>query len=405
MEQSRAVRISLPLSKSISNRILLLEALSGGAIRPDAVSDSTDTTRLKQLLYSSDYVLDAGDGGTTFRFVLPWLALGGKERILTGTPRMLKRPVSELVDALNSMGADITYAGESGCPPLKVGVSRIAGGEVTVDTSRSSQFVSALLLTAPFLPAGMVIHMTGPQVSSSYVRMTLRILERACIDYHTGDFRIEIPHQDVSQQVLTVEQDWSSAAFWYELAALRPDLSFFLEGLTMDSVQGDAAAAVHFERLGVISRPSDSGMMITCSADHFSQTALEFDLSATPDLAPPLVVACFARKIPAVFTGISHLRYKESDRMELLERYLTVCGARVIYDGLKFELQSFSDRTRPVLVDPHEDHRIAMAFAILGSSQPGVTVSHPEVVSKSYPDFWNQLAKCPVTPASTGAEA
>jgi 3-phosphoshikimate 1-carboxyvinyltransferase len=402
---SRTVRISLPLSKSISNRILLLEALSGGVICPDAVADSTDTTRLKELLYSNDYLLDAGDGGTTLRFLLPRLALGGKERMLTGTPRMRKRPVSELVDALNSIGADITYAGEAGYPPLKVGASRVGGGEVTVDTSRSSQFVSALLLAAPFLPGGLVVTMKGDRVSASYVQMTLHILERAGIKFFAENDRITISHQHVSRQVITVERDWSSAAFWYELAALRPDLSFFLEGLTSDGVQGDAVAVVHFERLGVFSRMVDGGMMIGGRADHIPQDSLEFDLSSTPDLAPVLVVACFARKLPAVFNGISHLRYKESDRMALLEHYLTECGARVFYDGLKFELLSFSERSLPVLVDPHDDHRLAMAFGILGFCQSGVTVSHPEVVRKSYPDFWNQLAKCNVTQASTGAEA
>lgn len=397
----RTVSVRLPFSKSISNRLLLLSAFSKGNVTINGLSEATDTVRLRRLLEQRGSSFDAGDGGTTLRFLLPYLALSGLDCTLTGTERMNLRPVRELVDALRTIGADIRYLVTEGYPPVHILPSPIKGGNVTVDTSRSSQFASALMLAAPFISGGLTIQLSGSRVSDSYLIMTMRILAAAGIVFDSDGSTIRIPQQELPKIVFDVERDWSSAAFWYQLVSLQPGSSLLLQDLRKGSFQGDEIVSDHFARLGVMTSQTAEGVRIDSCPLPDSTVPLEFDLQSTPDLAPALVVACFGRKIPAVFTGIEHLRFKESDRLLVLQKYLTILGARVLHEGGRFELRSFPDQVASLTVDPHDDHRIAMAFAILGSACRGVRVSQPDVVRKSYPEFWDQLAACGFTEIAT----
>ncbi|MFM2135345.1 MAG: hypothetical protein RL021_745 [Bacteroidota bacterium] len=397
----RTVSVRLPFSKSISNRLLLLRAFSKGKVTVNGLSDATDTVRLQRLLEQHSSSYDAGDGGTTLRFLLPYLAMNGSECTLAGNERMNRRPVRELVDALRSLGANILYVAAEGYPPLHILPAEIRGGAVNVDTSRSSQFASALMLAAPFICGGLTLRFSGTRVSDSYVDMTLRVLAAAGVEFIVEDSGVRIPQQQLPETEFDVELDWSSAAFWYQLVALRQECSLLLTGLRTGSFQGDESVSKHFSRLGVVTTPTAEGIRIDSNVPSEMSVPLEFDLRSTPDLAPALIVACFGRRIPAVFTGIEHLRYKESDRMAVLLKYLSAMGARVVHAGGRFELQSFPDQFPSFTVDPHEDHRIAMAFAILSCLHGGVKVSHPEVVRKSYPEFWDQLAACGFTGIAT----
>lgn len=385
--------IELPYSKSISNRILIVQALSGNAIEVSGLSDSTDTTRLAAILTSDDKLIDAGDGGTTFRFLLPFLCLKDGIFLLTGTNRMQQRPIAELVESLRKLGAKIEYEATVGFPPLKIFGGNLQGGAVEVDVSRSSQFATALLLIAPFLPMGLKLTMKGEIVSSSYIDMTLNLMSRVGISFKNHGNSIEVPAQKISQVSIAVERDWSSAAFWYLLVAVYRGKQVRMNGLVATGIQGDEIAAELFSQLDVVTRYEDSATLISTIGSYLSKDVIEFDLKSTPDLAPALMAACFALKQPARFTGIAHLRFKESDRLKVLQTIFTSAGAKVEVDDTIFQLLQFPIEFSSVDVNPSDDHRIAMTFGMLAAAGFPFRIAHPEVVGKSYPNFWSQLSE------------
>lgn len=386
------MKVELPFSKSVSNRLLILKALSGDAITIHNLSDSSDTSTLQSILNNPGQLVNAGDGGTTLRFLLPYFALREYDVVITGTKRMLNRPVRELVDALRSMGAVIDYEQEDGFPPLHIHGGSLKGGSIQVDVSRSSQFASALLLIAPFIKGGMTLSLNGDPVSDSYIYLTLKVLEQAGFSHSRMERSIAIPFQQPVDISVSVERDWSSTAFWYALVALKRDLSVQFPGLSFSGVQGDQLTATYFSELGVQSICEELSIRIYSSKEFTRANKVSFNLKATPDVGPALISACFALKQPALFSGVAHLRYKESDRLKLLCDVFIAAGAKVSLSEDQLELLEFPSHFIPVVVDPMDDHRIAMAFGMLAAAGLPFKIKHPEVVGKSYPNFWEQLA-------------
>lgn len=402
-EKSLEGSFLLPASKSISNRLLILRSLAGKGISIDNLSDAEDTMHLGQLLNRIDdykahsandpLVLDTGDAGTAFRFLTALLAVTPGNFILTGSARMLNRPVGPLVEALHNLGARIEYVGRTGYPPLRFSENVATGGFTEMDAGISSQFVSALLMIGPRLPDGLILRLKGRPVSQPYISMTISLLSRFGVQVISRYNTYAVPSQAILPQQVRVEADWSSAAFWYEMAALAYSVDIHLPGLHQESIQGDRAAVELFRLLGVETKEDPEGIRI--SKGTMLHVPVEVDLSDYPDLVLPFAVACSILEQKVIITGIGHLQWKESERLTALCRELSKTG---VVPDISEPGIIILPGTMPLLVpsgyfDPWGDHRMAMAFAALAIPYGLVGISHPEVVDKSYPGFWYEVKK------------
>ncbi|MCB0685946.1 MAG: 3-phosphoshikimate 1-carboxyvinyltransferase [Saprospiraceae bacterium] len=393
--------IHLDGSKSVSNRVLLIRALSKKSFEIRNLSTSDDTRAMEALIQRSDGVLDVGPAGTTFRFLTAYFSTQDGEQILTGSERMKKRPIGPLVDALNTLGADIEYMEEVGFPPLRIKPPKDLGQTSVLDVpaSISSQFISALLMIAPTLPKGLKINLVGKLVSASYLQMTLDMMQQFGIDYHFTGQTIEVSPQSYQALDFKVESDWSAASYHYAIAALSDDVDLTLKGLYRDSSQGDAATVELFSRLGLETSWTDDGVLIKKGGA--SRPMLEHDFILCPDIAQTMAVVCGAMGVPGLFTGLETLSIKETDRIQALKNELRKIGVSFAKAPPRFSSRSGKTfymvegkaawDTPPVFPTYH-DHRMAMAFAPLSIINP-VIIEDPEVVGKSYPDFWKDLIK------------
>lgn len=396
--------ISLPASKSLSNRALLLCALSGKHSRISNLSDCDDTQVMQRALSQSGETVDIKAAGTAMRFLTAcFAATPGTSHVLTGTERMRQRPIGILVDALRQLGADIVYEGQPGFPPLRICGRQLHGGKLSLPANISSQYVSALLMIAPLTEDGLTLTLEGDIVSRPYIDMTLSLMRHfgATADWTDGRTLHAESGNYADGTVFQVESDWSAASYWYELAALSPDprTRITLPGLSLSSIQGDSAVRHYFEPLGVqtIEDPSLPGVILTRSARQplLKEEIYTLDLSGTPDLAQTLAVTCALLRQPFRFTGLESLRIKETDRMMALQNELDKLGIALQIEGT--DTLSIIDYAKDVPCDPKEpiatynDHRMAMAFAPAALLCPSLTIEHPEVVHKSYPDYWKNL--------------
>ena len=397
------VRIMLPSSKSISNRVLVINALSGNEVPPVNISDCDDTKVMLQWLRNRPQTVDIGAAGTAMRFSTALLAITDGEHVITGTSRMKQRPISVLVDALRAIGAHIDYIENEGFPPLSIlGNTDLKGGAVTLRGNVSSQYISALLMIAPYLREGLTLQLTDDIISRAYIDMTIELMtafgaEVEWIDEAT----IHVNHGKYKQQTYVVESDWSAASYWYEILALSNEMtSVFLPNLMSESLQGDSAVADIFEDLGVTTDfliDADDHCCVRLSKTGEIVDFFEYDFSNQPDLAQSFAVTCCMMNIPFHLTGLSTLRIKETDRLEALKNELAKLGydIQILHDAeLRWEgnQRSFTeDELRAVAVDTYDDHRMAMAFAPCVLKTGKLTINHPEVVSKSYPSFWNDM--------------
>ena len=385
--------ITLPASKSISNRLLIIQALCKEDFKIHNLSEAQDTQTLKRLLNSGEGELDAGAGGTTMRFLTAYLSAKKGTRILTGTERMKKRPISGLVDALKQLGAEIEYLEKDGYPPLKIQGKPLSGGEVEVNSSISSQFISALLLIAPTLPNGLIIKLKGNIISKPYILMTLKIMEKFGVNGIWKENRITIKNSDYIPENISVEPDWSAASYWYAMAALAEDVDLKLTGLRKESIQGDAIAAQIFNLLGVQTDHLEEGVRLTKSRDMAMEFA--FDFMDCPDLAQTVIVVSSLLGISAIYTGLESLRIKETERVAALITELKKLGVDIeeldkgsvkIKQGAEFPAILPAIRS-------YDDHRMAMSFAPVCLKLGEIKIADPEVVSKSYPGYWDELEK------------
>ena len=389
-------RIRLDGSKSISNRVLLLKALSGEDFSIEGLSNSRDSQTMLRLIHQfreGDITtpFDAGAAGTTFRFMTAFLALQEGSQIMTGSDRMKQRPIGPLVDALRQLGAQIDYLGKEGYPPLQLNTPRIElNNRIVIAADTSSQYISALLMVGSFLPDGLELQLLGNVVSRPYIEMTLRIMDYFGLRSGWQEDRISVKAQEFEARSFQVEADWSAASYHYALVALAPEAELYLDGLFTDSFQGDAVLTKMMVAFGIQTEFTDSGIRIH-KPGMAPGSGFEWDFLECPDLAQTLAVICGAKGIQGRFTGLRTLRIKETDRIRALQIELAKVEVSLKETERDwFEVTGKASWAEEPIFDTYEDHRMAMAFAPLGMIAP-ILIQAPEVVAKSYPSFWDDL--------------
>jgi 3-phosphoshikimate 1-carboxyvinyltransferase len=391
--------IKLPASKSISNRSLIIYALSNQKTLPTNLSDCDDTQVLAAALRDMPETINIHAAGTAMRFLTAYLSVTPGEHLLTGTERMKHRPIGELVDALHYLGADITYTEEKGFPPLYIKGRQLEGGTLEIPGNLSSQFISALLLIGPVLKNGLIIKLKGTIISRPYIDLTLWTMREygAKADWTDID-TITVAGTPYQSRPYFIENDWSSASYWYEAITLSKNSQsrIQLEGLMDGSKQGDSVVKYIFNLLGIKTSfaSTQTGETTTVTLKRYPclLPRLEYDFKGSPDLAQTLVTCCCGMNIPFRFTGLSNLRIKETDRIAALEKELRKLGF-VLKDEKGDTLYWTGERCEASFepIDTYEDHRMALSFAPLSAIFPGLRINHPEVVSKSYPNYWKDL--------------
>lgn len=393
--------VKLPASKSISNRVLIIHKLSGGKIMPDNLSDCDDTSVIIRALRDNPHDIDIMAAGTAMRFMTALLAVkDGEEHLLTGTERMRQRPIGVLVDALRHLGADIRYAENDGYPPLIINGRKLEGGQLEVAGDISSQFISALLMIGPALSNGLTLRLKGEIISRPYIDLTLWMMREFGADADWSDFEtISVAPKPYIERHYYIENDWSAASYWYEMLALAGgnDDELRLEGLMDGSKQGDSSVRYLFSLLGVktVFDTTQEGVptTVTLRRNGHHVPRLEYDFSNTPDLTQTFVVCCSLMGVPFHFKGLSTLKIKETDRIEALKREMRKLGY-VIKDMNNSELLWDGERCEPDYsegIDTYQDHRMAMAFAPAALCFDGLKINNPNVVTKSYPLYWDHL--------------
>ena len=393
--------IKLPASKSISNRALIIHALSGGAILPNNLSDCDDTTVIIDALQNNPHEINIKAAGTAMRFMTAFLSVkDGEEHVLTGTERMKHRPIGVLVDALRHLGADIKYAGEEGFPPLRIKGRKLEGGLLEVPGNISSQYISALLMIGPTLKNGLTLRLTGDVISRPYIDLTLWTMREFGADADWSDFEtISVAPKPYKERTYFIENDWSAASYWYEMMVLstHEDDEIRLEGLMDGSKQGDSSVRYIFSLLGVKStfESREEGVPTTVTLRHTNRCVprLEYDFVNSPDLAQTFVVCCALKNVHFHFTGLSTLKIKETDRIEAMKKEMRKLGY-VIHDKNNSELIWDGERCMPEIeggIDTYEDHRMALSFAPASLCIDGLSINNPQVVTKSYPHFWKDI--------------
>lgn len=392
--------INLPASKSISNRALIVNALSGSGHVPDNLSDCDDTEVIINALRDMPTVIDIKAAGTAMRFMTAYLSVTSGEHVLTGTERMKQRPIRVLVDALKRLGADIAYEEKEGYPPLRVKGGQIDGGRIEMPGNVSSQFISALLMIGPVLADGIRLKLTGEIISRPYIDLTISVMRDfgAVVEW-TGNDTIRVEPVPYGPHRFFIENDWSAASYWYEMMALsdNEDAEIRLTGLTDCSLQGDSAIRYLFSMLGVrtVFGTKEKGVPTTVTLKRIGMRPprLDYDFINQPDMAQTFVVCCALMGVPFRFTGLSSLKIKETDRIDALKTEMRKLGYVIRETGIG-ELSWNGERcdtADDIIIDTYEDHRMAMAFAPAAILMPDLKINNPHVVSKSYPHFWRDL--------------
>lgn len=378
----------LPASKSISNRVLILNALSGNRSKLHNLSDANDTQLMLRLVGSSDKTIDVEDAGTTMRFLTAYFSVTNQHKIVTGTQRMKERPIGILVDALRSLGADIEYAGEPGFPPLEI--KQFSGQKTDVLRIRgdvSSQFISALMMVAPTLPEGLSLILEGKVGSRPYIEMTASLMKLFGVKCEVLEKQVNIPSQSYQPIEFTVESDWSGASYWFAFAALAEKAEISLPRLFLNSLQGDSAIMGIMESLGVTARMENDLLMLS-KKEH--DRIIAWDFTHCPDLAQTVAVVCAAKGIEGKFTGLESLRIKETDRIAALQNELRKIGGDLVEEKDCWKLIPATQLPQKAFFNTYKDHRMAMAFAPLVTLMD-VEIENPDVVRKSYPKFWDDV--------------
>lgn len=389
--------ISLPASKSISNRALILNALAYSPYEIQNLSDCDDTRVTVKALDSNDTTFDIGAAGTAMRFLTAFLAKTVGEWVITGSERMKNRPIKLLVDALTSLGARIEYVEKEGYPPLRIFGSAMMGGEISLNGGVSSQYISALMMIAPYMQNGLKIKLEGNVISVPYIQMTMTMMKEYGVDVTFENNVIDIKPQTYKPVQYKVESDWSAASYWYEILSIAGKGQIFLTGLNQNSSQGDSKVAELFERLGVKTVYQAEGVLLTSTGNYTS--TFEYDFVNQPDLAQTFAVTCCLKNIPFHFKGVQSLKIKETDRIAALINELAKLGF-VLFEPVDGELAWAGERCAPassISIATYEDHRMAMAFAPAALVTP-LVIEEPQVVSKSYPNFWNDIEKLTPNP-------
>jgi 3-phosphoshikimate 1-carboxyvinyltransferase len=385
--------LKLTGSKSISNRLLILQALSGKMSPLSNLSNSDDTTVMLKALSTKEGTIDIGIAGTAMRFLTAYLAIQDADFILTGASRMKERPIKDLVDALRSLGADIGYLEKDGYPPLSIKGKKLIGGALSIKADTSSQFISAILMISPYFEKGIQLQLVGEVLSRPYIEMTLNLMQRQGVNHEWVGDTITVLPGAYTDHVSEVESDWSSISYVFELAALSESAEISLERVDQVSVQGDQEGMNYFKKLGIDSSIDNGVLTIRKQTDFIRPELLEFDCTKTPDLAQTLAATTCALGIPMNISGLKSLPIKETDRLMALKVELEKCGAQVtIVDNEALEIipgSAFLDKD--FTFETYGDHRMALCLAPLALVSNSVTLNNPRVVNKSYKSYWDDL--------------
>jgi len=387
--------ITLPSSKSISNRILIINSLSYSPYEIENLSDSDDTKVMEAVLNANTNHFDIGHAGTAMRFLTAILSKIAGEWTLTGSERMRQRPIGILVDALRKLGASIEYTENEGFPPLKILGTSLKGGVLELDGSISSQYISALLMIAPTIPGGLTLKLLNQVTSKPYIELTLNLMKQFGVHHTWKGNEIRIDEQSYIPVKFSVEADWSGASYWYAMAALSDECDLLLKGLRLQSLQGDAAQSEWFENyFGVQSKQVGNDVHLT-RTEVPKPKLLELDFIENPDIAQTFAVLAVCRKIPFHFKGLTTLKIKETDRILALQIELSKFGA-ILTEPAEGELSwdGTFDPTlvkSPIVIETYHDHRMALAFAPAAMVYPEIVINDPDVITKSYPSFWDDL--------------
>ena len=389
------IEAGLPASKSIANRALVIAALCRAEKNLNNLSDCDDTQAVIRALSSNDEVKNIGAAGTAMRFLTAYYAISSESVIMTGTERMKNRPISILVEALRGLGADIEYVEKEGYPPLKINGRKLKGGELRMKGDVSSQYLSAILMIAPYTTEGIKLIIEGDLVSRPYLQMTLSLMKDFGVNYTWIDNVIEIYPSEYKPLEFTVENDWSAASYWYSIVALSENKSVKLKYLLPESLQGDSQLVKLYAPLGVETEFVDGGVVLSKNAEVKLPKMYVISLKEKPDLAQTLVVTCLLMNVPFKFSGLENLKIKETDRIAALINECKTLGfvlkevasGTLAWDGEK------CTPTDTLVIKTYEDHRMAMAFAPAVIKFGSIIISEPDVVSKSYPSFWQEFEK------------
>jgi len=388
--------INLPSSKSESNRLLIMNALSGGKIDIDNLSSARDTQTLINLLKNENDLdkFDVLDAGTAMRFLTAYFSVATKkEVVLTGTDRMQKRPIGILVEALNSIGAEISYENEAGYPPLKIKpFQKQINSKISIPGNISSQYISALLMIAPYLPKGLEITIEAPIFSKPYIDMTLALMQISAIQFSQKDNIISIKPQKYQKSTQKVESDWSASSYWFSIIAQSEiGKKVFLEGLKSKSFQGDNVIKEIAGNFGVSYKFEKTGLLLE-KINSAENSLLKLDFKKCPDLAQTVLPCAASLNVDLEMTGLESLRIKETDRITALKNELSKfkCKLTEPEKGIwKLDSSNFTAK-EDIHIETYEDHRMAMGFAPL-ALKTGIHIKEIEVVNKSYPSFWEDL--------------
>lgn len=380
--------VNLPASKSISNRALILNALSGSKSTLHNLSDANDTQLMLKLVSAADKTIDVEDAGTTMRFLTAFFSATNQHKIITGTHRMKERPIGILVDALRSLGASIEYLEKPGYPPLEI--KQFSGQKINSLRIRgdvSSQFISALMMIAPTLPQGLTLILEGKVGSRPYIEMTASLMKLFGVSCEVLDKQVNIPPQPYHATDFTVESDWSGSSYWFSFAALAKEAELKLPRLYLNSLQGDSAIVNIMKSLGVATAMDGKLVRLSKTKDVRS---IEWDFTHCPDLAQTVAVVCAAKGVEGYFIGLESLRIKETDRIAALQNELRKIGADLHEDKDRWILIPSKKLPATASFNTYKDHRMAMAFAPLATLMD-VAIEEPSVVRKSYPKFWDDM--------------
>ncbi len=385
--------VTITGSKSESNRLLIIKALYP-QIEIHNLSKSDDSRITQEALKSKKNVIDINHAGTAMRFLTAYFAIQPhREIVLTGSNRMQERPIKLLVEALNSLGADITYKKEPGFPPLIIRGKEITINRVSLPANISSQYISALMLVAPALKNGLKIDLIGETTSFPYIKMTLSIMDQLGFETAFDGNQISIKSaSSINTNHLKVESDWSSASYFYSIVALADRSEITLKNFFEESKQGDAALTDIYEKFGVKTTHSNGKIILSKITDFNPPNFMTLNLKNTPDLAQTIAVTCLGLNIDCKLSGLHTLKIKETNRLTALKTEIEKLGGNVKITDRSLELLNTGKINENIIIDTYNDHRMAMAFAPLGLRVP-ININNPKVVSKSYPDFWYDLQK------------
>ncbi|AUD04940.1 3-phosphoshikimate 1-carboxyvinyltransferase [Spirosoma pollinicola] len=398
---THSVQATIPLasSKSESNRALIIDALTGFRCDLQNLSTARDTQTMIRLLKSTDNIADVLDAGTTMRFLTAYFSITGQKKTMTGTPRMCERPIGILVDALRVLGADITYLKQAGYPPLQINgfaPATESTNRLSIRGDVSSQYISALVMIAPLLPSGLTLELTGAIGSQPYIDMTLEQMRYfgAEVQADWEAKTITVAPEAYTPKPYAIESDWSGASYWYSVAALATDQTaeINLLGLKAKSLQGDSAIVDIMRSLGVESTFTESGVQLTKCP---TAETLAWDFTDCPDLAQTVAVCAAVKGVVLRLTGIESLKIKETDRVAALQAELQKIGAELveIEPNHLYEVHQLAiTPSAPATIDTYDDHRMAMAFAPVAMRHE-IIIDEPGVVAKSYPSFWDDMAR------------